>query len=85
MHLIWTLIIGFIVGLLGRALHPGDDKMGIILTTILGIAGSFLATFLGQALHWYAPGQAAGFIGSVIGAILLLVIVGVIRKMVKSA
>lgn len=85
MHLIWTLIIGFIVGLLGRWLHPGDDKMGIILTTILGIAGSFLATFLGQALHLYQPGQAAGFIGSVIGAILLLVIVGVIRKMVKSA
>jgi uncharacterized membrane protein YeaQ/YmgE (transglycosylase-associated protein family) len=85
MHLIWTLIIGFIVGLLGRALHPGDDKMGIILTIVLGIAGSFFATFLGQALHLYAPGQAAGFIGSVIGAILLLVIVGVIRKMVKSA
>lgn len=85
MHLIWTLIIGFIVGLLGRALHPGDDKMGIILTTVLGIAGAFFATFLGQALHLYAPGQAAGFVGSVIGAILLLVIVGVIRKMVKSA
>jgi uncharacterized membrane protein YeaQ/YmgE (transglycosylase-associated protein family) len=85
MHLIWTLIIGFIVGLLGRALHPGDDKMGIILTTVLGIAGAFFATFLGQALHLYPPGHPAGFIGSVIGAILLLVIVGVIRKMVKSA
>ena len=85
MHLIWTLIIGFVVGLLGRWLHPGDDKMGIILTTVLGIAGSFLATFLGQALHLYAPDQAAGFIGSVIGAILLLVIVGVVRKMVKSS
>ena len=83
MHLIWTLIIGVIVGLLGRWLHPGDDKMGIILTTILGIAGAFFATFLGQALHWYAPGQNAGFIASVIGAILLLVIVGVIRKAAK--
>ncbi len=83
MHLIWTLIIGFIVGLLGRWLHPGDDKMGIILTTVLGIAGAFLATFAGQALHLYEPGQSAGFIGAVIGAIVLLVLVGVIRKAVK--
>jgi uncharacterized membrane protein YeaQ/YmgE (transglycosylase-associated protein family) len=82
-HLIGVLIIGFIVGLLGRALHPGDDKMGIILTTALGIGGAFLATFVGQALHWYAPGENAGFIGAVIGAILLLVIVGFIRKAVK--
>jgi len=82
-HLIWILIIGFIVGLLGRALHPGDDKMGIILTIALGIGGAFLATFVGQALHWYAPGENAGFIGAVIGAIGLLVIVGVIRKAVK--
>jgi uncharacterized membrane protein YeaQ/YmgE (transglycosylase-associated protein family) len=81
--LIGTLIIGFIVGLLGRWLHPGDDKMGIILTTVLGIAGAFFATYVGQALHWYAPGQSAGFIGAVIGAIALLVIVGVIRKAVK--
>jgi len=70
--LIGTLIIGFIVGLLGRWLHPGDDKMGIIL-----------ATFAGQALHLYEPGQSAGFIGAVIGAIVLLVLVGVIRKAVK--
>ena len=81
--LIGTLIIGFIVGLLGRWLHPGDDKMGIILTTVLGIAGAFLATFVGQALHWYAPGQSAGFIGAVSGAVALLVIVGVIRKAAK--
>jgi uncharacterized membrane protein YeaQ/YmgE (transglycosylase-associated protein family) len=81
--LIGTLIIGFIVGLLGRWLHPGDDKMGLILTTLLGIGGAFFATFVGQALHWYARGQSAGFIGAVIGAIALLVIVGVIRKAVK--
>lgn len=83
MHLIGTLIIGFVIGLLGRWLHPGDDKMGIILTTALGIAGAFFATFAGQALHWYQPGQTAGFIASVIGAVALLVIVGVIRKAVK--
>jgi uncharacterized membrane protein YeaQ/YmgE (transglycosylase-associated protein family) len=81
--LIGTLIIGFIVGLLGRWLHPGDDKMGIILTTVLGIAGAFFATYAGQALHLYEPGQSAGFIGAVIGAIVLLVLVGVIRKVVK--
>lgn len=85
MNLIWTLIIGFIVGLLGRWLHPGDDKMGIILTTILGIAGAFLAKFVGEGVGWYQPGQNAGFIASVVGAIVLLVVVGVIRKMVKSS
>lgn len=84
MHLLWILIIGFVVGLLGRWLHPGDDKMGIILTTLLGIAGAFIATFLGQALGIYQAGENAGFIGAVIGAIILLVVVGVIRKMVKS-
>ena len=84
MHLLWTLIIGFIVGLLGRWLHPGEDKMGIILTTVLGIAGAFTATYLGQALGVYHAGENAGFIGAVIGAIILLVVVGVIRKMVKS-
>ena len=82
-HLIGVLIIGFIVGLLGRWLHPGDDKMGIVLTTVLGVAGAFLATFLGQAMHFYGPDQSAGFIGAVIGAILLLLIVGVIRKAAK--
>lgn len=81
--LIGTLIIGFIVGLLGRWLHPGDDKMGIILTTVLGIAGAFLATYAGQALHLYEPGQSAGFIGAVVGAVVLLVLVGVIRKVAK--
>lgn len=81
--LIGTLIIGFIVGLLGRWLHPGDDKMGIILTTVLGVAGAFLATYAGQAMHLYEPGQSAGFIGAVIGAVVLLVVVGVIRKAVK--
>jgi len=81
MHIIGTLIIGFIAGLLARFLHPGDDKMGIILTTVLGIAGAFAATYGGQALHLYAPGQTAGFIGAVIGAIVLLVVVGVIRRL----
>lgn len=80
MGIIWTLIIGFIVGLLARFIKPGDDGMGIIMTTVLGIAGSFAATYGGQALGLYSPGQPAGFIGAVIGAILVLVVVGFIRK-----
>lgn len=83
LHLLWTLIIGFVIGLLARALHPGNDKMGIILTTILGIAGAFLANFVGQAMHWYAPGQVAGLIAAVIGAVVLLVVVGLVRRAVK--
>jgi len=80
MSYVWMAIIGFVAGLIARALHPGDDKMGIIMTALLGIAGSFLANFIGQALGWYRAGEAAGFIASVIGAIVLLVIYGVIRK-----
>jgi uncharacterized membrane protein YeaQ/YmgE (transglycosylase-associated protein family) len=83
MHLLATLVIGFVVGLLARWLHPGEDKMGIVLTTILGIAGAFVATYGGQALHIYEPGQTAGFVGALIGAIVLLVVVGVIRKAAK--
>jgi uncharacterized membrane protein YeaQ/YmgE (transglycosylase-associated protein family) len=79
MHLLYTLFIGFIVGLLARFLHPGDDKMGIIMTTLLGIGGSFAGTYLGHALGIYRSGQTAGFIGAVIGAIVLLVVAGFIR------
>jgi uncharacterized membrane protein YeaQ/YmgE (transglycosylase-associated protein family) len=81
MHILWTLLIGFFAGLLARALHPGDDRMGIVATTLLGIAGSFVATYGGQALHIYRPGQTAHFIGATIGAIVLLVIAHTIRRM----
>ncbi len=80
LHYLWIAIIGFVAGLIARALHPGKDGMGIIMTAVLGIAGSFLATFLGQALGWYAAGENAGFIMSVIGAIVLLVIYGFVVK-----
>jgi uncharacterized membrane protein YeaQ/YmgE (transglycosylase-associated protein family) len=73
-------IIGLIAGLIARAVHPGDDKLGIIMTSVLGIAGSFLANFVGQAIGWYGPGENAGFIASVIGAILLLVIYSIVKK-----
>jgi uncharacterized membrane protein YeaQ/YmgE (transglycosylase-associated protein family) len=77
---IGTLIVGLIVGLIARAIKPGDDKMGLIMTIILGIAGSLIAGYLGRAAGWYEPGQGAGWIASVIGAIILLLIYGLIRK-----
>lgn len=80
MHYIWIVIIGFVAGLIARALHPGDDKLGFVMTAILGIAGSFVANFAGQSMGWYAPGENAGFIASVIGAIVLLVIYSFIKK-----
>ncbi|MFF7707333.1 GlsB/YeaQ/YmgE family stress response membrane protein [Pseudomonas sp. NPDC007930] len=80
MGIIGTIIIGFIVGLLARFLKPGDDSMGFIMTVLLGIGGSLLATYGGQALGIYQAGQAAGFLGALVGAIVLLVIYGLIKK-----
>ncbi len=80
MGILWTIVIGFIVGLLARFLHPGNDPMGFILTTLLGIGGALLASWLGQALGWYAPGQPAGLIGAVVGAVVLLAIYGRLRR-----
>ena len=72
MHLIWTVLIGFVAGLIARAVTPGNGPGGFFLTAALGIGGSLAATYLGQFLGWYQPGQSAGFIGAIIGAILLL-------------
>jgi uncharacterized membrane protein YeaQ/YmgE (transglycosylase-associated protein family) len=77
--IIGTIIIGFIVGLIARFLKPGDDKMGLIMTTLLGIGGSLAATYLGQMLGFYRAGQAAGFVGAVIGAIIILVIYALVK------
>ena len=74
MHYVWMPIVGFVVGLIARAILPGTQKLGLILTAVLGIAGSFIAGFLGQALGWYSAGEGAGFIGSIVGAIVLLFI-----------
>jgi len=71
-----TLFVGLIVGAVARLLMPGDQKIGWILTCVLGVAGSFLASTAGQAMGWYGPGQAAGWIASVLGALALLFIVG---------
>lgn len=77
---IGTLIVGLVVGLIARALKPGDDTLGLIWTIVLGIAGSFVAGYVGRAMGWYQPGQGAGWIASIVGAVVLLVIVGMIRK-----
>ncbi|SFD92271.1 GlsB/YeaQ/YmgE family stress response membrane protein [Paracidovorax konjaci] len=78
--LLGTLIVGLVVGLLARALKPGDDKLGWIMTMLLGVAGSFLATYVGVAMGWYQQGEAAGWIASVVGAIVLLAIYGMVRS-----
>ncbi len=80
MSIIWTILIGFIAGLIARAILPGKQSMGFILTTILGIAGSLIATYAGDALGWYHAGQGAGFIASVVGAIILLVLYGLVAR-----
>ncbi|NYZ12346.1 GlsB/YeaQ/YmgE family stress response membrane protein [Azospirillum sp. RWY-5-1] len=74
MAIIWTIIIGFLAGLVAKFLMPGRDPGGFIVTTLLGIAGAFVATYLGAAIGWYRAGDGAGFIGAVLGAIILLVL-----------
>ena len=79
MGILWTIIIGFIAGVIAKFIMPGDNEpSGFILTAILGIVGAFVATFLGQALGWYRPGEGAGLIGAVVGAIIVLVIYGMV-------
>ena len=79
MSIIWAILIGFIVGLVAKFLMPGRDPGGFFITAVLGIVGALLASFLGQALGLYAAGQAAGFIGAVIGAMIVLFLYHVIR------
>jgi uncharacterized membrane protein YeaQ/YmgE (transglycosylase-associated protein family) len=72
--IIWILVIGLVVGAIAKLLMPGKDPGGCIITMLLGIAGAFVASYLGQAIGWYQPGEPAGFIASIIGAILLLLL-----------
>lgn len=77
MSIIWTIIIGFLVGIVAKFIMPGSNEpSGFIMTTILGIVGSFVASYLGQALGWYKAGEGAGFIGAVVGALVVLLIYG---------
>lgn len=79
MGILWTIILGFVIGVLAKVLHPGKENMGFIATILLGIGGSFLAGVIGQYLGWYQAGEGAGFIVSVIVAVLLLAIYGKLR------
>ena len=79
MGILWTIIIGFLAGVIAKFLMPGpNEPAGFILTTILDIVGAFVATFLGQAIGWYGPNQGAGFIGAIVGAVVVLFIYGLI-------
>ena len=81
MGILWTIIIGFVAGLIAKFVMPGpNEPSGFIMTTILGIVGAFVASYLGQALGWYQPGEGAGLIGAVVGAIIVLFIWGMIAR-----
>ncbi len=80
MSLVWMALVGLVVGLVARFVMPGAQSMGLIMTALLGVAGSIVAGFLGQAVGLYQAGQGPGFIGSVVGALILLFVVGKLRK-----
>ena len=81
LSIIWTVIIGFVAGVIAKFLHPGpNEPSGFVLTAILGIIGAFVATWLGQALGWYRPGEGAGLIGAVVGAVIVLAIWSMIAR-----
>ena len=81
MSILWTIIIGFIAGVIAKFIAPGSNEpSGFILTTILGIIGAFVATWLGQAMGWYGPNEGAGLIGAVVGAIIVLVVWGMVAS-----
>ncbi|MEY9400230.1 putative membrane protein YeaQ/YmgE (transglycosylase-associated protein family) [Bradyrhizobium japonicum] len=86
MSIIWTIIIGFVAGVIAKLIMPGDNEpSGFILTTILGIVGAFVATYLGQALDWYRPGEGAGLIGAIVGAIVVLFVYGMVTGRSRRA
>lgn len=81
MSIIWTIVIGFVAGVIAKFVTPGkNEPSGFILTTILGIVGAFVATWLGQQIGWYGPGEGAGLIGAVVGAVIVLLIWAAIAK-----
>lgn len=84
MTIVWAIIIGLVVGVVAKLLMPGRDPGGFIVTTLIGIAGAVLASYLGRAMGWYPAGQAAGFIASVLGAMLLLLLYRLVRRTPKT-
>jgi uncharacterized membrane protein YeaQ/YmgE (transglycosylase-associated protein family) len=86
MGFIWTIIIGFIAGIIAKFLMPGENEpSGFILTALLGVVGAFVATYLGQAVGWYQANEGAGLIGAVVGAIIVLAIWGFVTRSRRSA
>jgi uncharacterized membrane protein YeaQ/YmgE (transglycosylase-associated protein family) len=81
MSILWTILIGFVAGILAKLIHPGpNEPSGFILTTLLGIAGAFVATYLGQAIGWYRADEAAGLIGATVGALIVLFVWGMFAR-----
>ncbi len=80
MGILWTVVLGFVIGVIAKLIHPGRENMGFVVTVVLGIAGSFSAGVVGQFLGWYRAGEGAGFIASVIMSVVLLVIYGKLRR-----
>lgn len=81
MGIVWTIVIGFVAGIIAKFIMPGDNEpSGFIMTTLLGIVGAFVASFLGQSMGWYGPDSGAGLIGAVVGAVIVLAVFGFIRR-----
>ena len=80
MHILWTILIGFVAGIVAKFLMPGKDGGGFILTTLLGVAGAVVATYLGRLIGWYEEGQTGGFIAAVVGSVILLAVYRLIKK-----
>jgi uncharacterized membrane protein YeaQ/YmgE (transglycosylase-associated protein family) len=81
MGIVWTIVIGFVAGVIAKLVSPGDNEpSGFILTTILGVVGAIVASYLGQSLGWYGPGEGAGLIGAAVGAIIVLAVWGMVRR-----
>jgi len=81
MGILWTIIIGFVAGVIAKLIMPGDNEpSGFILTTLLGVAGAFVASYLGQAIGWYGPNEGAGLVGAAVGAIIVLLAWGMLRR-----
>ena len=80
MHILWTVLIGFVAGMVAKFLMPGKDGGGFILTTLLGVAGAIVATYLGRLIGWYEEGQTGGFIAAVVGSVILLAVYRLFKK-----
>jgi uncharacterized membrane protein YeaQ/YmgE (transglycosylase-associated protein family) len=81
MSILWIILIGFLAGVIAKLLHPGpNEPSGFILTTLLGIAGAFVATYLGQAIGWYRADETAGLVGAIVGALIVLVVWGIFAR-----